>query len=115
MSDIEDLTKLVIKFRDERDWKQFHDPRNASTHLLLEATEVLELFAWMNIDEAKEYLAKNNKDLADELSDVLSWILILAHDNNINLKEAFMDKMKRNSAKYPIEKAKGKRKKYTDL
>lgn len=115
MSDIDELTKLIIKFRDERNWKQFHDPKNSSTHLLLEATEVLELFAWMGIKEAKDYLAKNNKDLADELSDVLSWILILAHDNNINLKQAFIDKMKRNGTKYPIEKSAGQRKKYTQL
>lgn len=115
MSDLEELTKLVIKFRDDRDWKQFHDPKNASTHLLLEATEVLELFAWMNDEDAVKYLSKNNKELADELSDVLSWILILAHDNNIDLRSAFIDKLKRNTAKYPIEKSKGKRKKYTDL
>lgn len=115
MSDIEELTKMIIKFRDERDWSQFHDPKNSATHLLLEATEVLELFAWMSEKEAAEFKKTKQKELADELSDVLTWTLMMAHDNDINLKEAFLDKMKRNDAKYPVEKARGQRKKYTDL
>lgn len=115
MSDIKNLTKKVIKFRDDRDWKQFHNPKNCATHLMIEASEVMQVFAWEDEKELSNLSPKLKAELGDELSDVLGWILILAHDNNINLVKAFEKKLKHNIAKYPIEKSKGNRKKYTQL
>ncbi len=112
---VEELTQLVLKFRKDRDWEQFHTPKDLALSLSLEAAEVLELFQWKNGDELKTHLAKNRARLGEELSDVLYWVLILAHDNKIDLAAAFEEKMRANEAKYPIEKARGSAKKYSEL
>lgn len=112
---LNDLQKLVIQFRDERDWKQFHNPKDAALSLVLEATEVLEHFQWKNGDELTEYAKAEKEAIAHELSDVLSWILILAHDLDIDIAAEFQNKLRLNALKYPVEKAKGKSDKYTKL
>jgi dCTP diphosphatase len=109
------LTKLAVKFREERDWKQFHNPKDMAVSLALEAAELLELVQWKNGEELKRYLSDHRDKLEDELSDVLYWILVLAHDNGIDLSKAFEQKIAKNRAKYPIHKARGKAKKYTEL
>lgn len=115
MSDIKDLTKKVIKFRDDRDWKQFHNPKDSAIALLSEATEVLDEFKWLSKKETALYLKNNKKKVADELSDVLFWVLLMAHDLKIDVPKAFDEKMKENKKKYPVEKSKGKHTKYTEL
>lgn len=115
MSDIEDLTKKVIKFRDDRDWKQFHNPKDSAIALLSEATEVLDEFKWLSKKETALHLKNSKKKVADELSDVLFWVLLMAHDLKIDIPKAFDTKMKENEKKYPVEKSKGKHTKYTDL
>ena len=111
---LQELTQTILKFRDERDWKQFHTAKNMAVSLSLEASEVLELFQWKS-DEASEIFSKaEGKDmLSDELSDVLYWVLIIAHEAGINLKEAFEQKMIKNAQKYPVEKSKGSSLKYS--
>src|SRR3989344_820492 len=108
MSDIEKLTKKVVKFRDERDWKQFHTPKDSAIALLSEATEVLDEFKWLSKEETSLHLKNNKKKVADELSDVLFWVLLMAHDLKIDIPKAFDEKMKENKKKYTIEKSKGK-------
>jgi NTP pyrophosphatase (non-canonical NTP hydrolase) len=76
---------------------------------------ILEHFQWKSTDEIKQHIKNNKKDVSDELIDVFYWILLIAHDLNIDLDKAFADKMIQNEAKYPIEKAKGSHKKYTEL
>lgn len=115
MSDIKKLTEKIIKFRDERNWKQFHNPKDSAIALLSEATEVLDLFKWRNSKELKTYAKENKKEIGDELSDVLYWVLLMAHDLKIDLPKAFEEKIKENEKKYPIEKAKGKHTKYNRL
>lgn len=115
MSDLSELTQRSLKFRDDRNWAQFHNAKNLSIDLAVEAAEVLELFTWKSKEEIEEFLRINKDKLAEELCDVLHTILLLAHDNQIDLKEAFYRKMDKNEAKYPVEKAKGKHTKYTEL
>jgi NTP pyrophosphatase (non-canonical NTP hydrolase) len=83
--------------------------------LALEAAEVLEHFQWKNPEEIKQYLKKHKQDVAEELADVLYWILLLAHDLDINLVKSFDRKLKKNAANYPVKKARGTHKKYTVL
>ncbi len=106
------IVKSIRNFCDERDWSQFHDPKNLAISLNLEASEVLELFQWTldnKINPEKE------NEIASELADVLYWLIMLSNHYNIDLLGALEDKMKINAKKYPIKKAKGISKKYTDL
>jgi dCTP diphosphatase len=111
---LEDLAKLVLEFREERDWKQFHNPKDMALSLSLEAGEVLELMQWRNGAKLEAHLKANKERLGEELADVLGWILLLAHDQGIDLGEAFGKKIELNKRKYPVEKAKGSAKKYTE-
>ena len=115
MSDLSDLIKRIIAFRDARDWKQFHNPKDLSLSLVLEATEVMEHFQWKNKEEIEKYIKTNKNDIGEELADVLYWILLMSHDLDIDVVEALERKMKINEGKYPVEKAKGKHTKYTKL
>lgn len=112
---IAQLTKLAIQFRDERDWKQFHNPKDMALSLALESAEVLELMQWKNGDELREHLTKNREQLGEELSDVLFWVLAMANDFGIDIDASFRSKLLKNAAKYPIEKSKGVSTKYTNL
>ncbi len=102
----------ILKFRDEREWKQFHLPKNLAISLSLEAAEVLELFQWTKNNRLP---AGKEKDLEGELADVYYWLLLLAHEFNIDLDRALAHKMVENGRKYPVHKAKGKATKYSDL
>lgn len=113
MSDLTYLTERLLHFRDARDWKQFHNPKDQMLSLCLEAAEVLELVQWKNGDEMLEHLRANRDQLADELADVLGWVLLIAHDQGINLREALERKIDKNEAKYPVDQARGKADKYT--
>ncbi len=115
MSDLKELKKKVVEFRDARDWKQFHNPKDMAISLSLEAGEFLEHFQWKNENEVAEHLNKHKTDVEDELADVLYWVLLIANDLNIDLNKAFLKKLEKSGAKYPIEKAKGKHTKYTEL
>ena len=115
MADLDKLQAMIIKFRDERDWKQFHNPKDTAISLVLEASEFLEHFQWKNETDIKEYIKTNRTDIADELADVLYWLLLIAHDLEIDLERAAKEKMIKNAAKYPVSKAKGRHAKYTEL
>jgi NTP pyrophosphatase (non-canonical NTP hydrolase) len=115
MGGIEKLQQMVVKFRDARDWKQFHTPKDMAISLLLEAGEILEHFQWKTESEQWERIKSRKEDIADELGDAFYWILLLAHDLEIDLEKAFTDKLTKSNEKYPIEKSKGKHTKYTEL
>jgi NTP pyrophosphatase (non-canonical NTP hydrolase) len=110
-----ELQKKIIAYRDARDWKQFHNPKDLAISLSLEASEFLEHFQWKNKEETEEYIRKNKIALGEELSDVLYWVLLTSYDLNIDIMKAAEKKLKINERKYPIIKAKGKHTKYTDL
>ena len=115
MSDIKQLTEKIRKFRDKRDWKQFHNPKDVAISLVLEASEVLEHFQWKNKEEIEEYIKSNKKEIGEELADVLYWVLLMCDDLKINIKEVLEKKIKKNKKKYPVEKARGKHTKYNKL
>ncbi|MCX6717273.1 MAG: nucleotide pyrophosphohydrolase [Candidatus Taylorbacteria bacterium] len=115
MGNIDKLTKRIIAFRDARDWKQFHNPKDLAVSLSIEASEVLEHFQWKSEKEIKEYVKNNKAEIGEELADVFNYLLIMAHDLGIDLVEAEEKKIAKNNAKYPVEKAIGKHTKYNKL
>ncbi len=112
---LQKMQKRIIAFNDQRNWSQFHTPKDLALSLVLESAEVLEHFQWKNEREVREHLTRHKQDVAAELSDSLYWILLMAHYFDIDLEATFEAKMKQNEAKYPVEKAKGSHKKYTEL
>ena len=106
------LIQKVVKFRDSRNWKQFHNPKDLAISLSIEASELLENFQWKTSDES---VAVNFQKIQDELADVLIYALLLSNELNVNLEQAVIDKIKKNGEKYPIEKAYGSNKKYNEL
>jgi dCTP diphosphatase len=115
MSELLELQRRVIAFRDARNWKQFHNPKDVAISLVLEATELLEHFQWKTQAEVEEHLRTHHDDVSDELVDVLYWILLMANDLSVDLPKALEAKMAQNEAKYPVSKAKDSHKKYTEL
>jgi len=115
MEKIDEITKRIVTFRNARDWKQFHNPKDLSLSLVLEATEVMEHFQWKNKKEIEKYIVEAKGEIGEELADVLYWVLLMSHDLKIDVLSALDKKMKKNEAKYPVEKAKGKHTKYTKL
>lgn len=109
MSEIKNITKELVKFRDERDWAQFHNPKDLAIALSIESNELLELFLWKNAEEA------NLDKIKEELADVFAYAFLLAEKYDLNIEEIVLDKIKKNAEKYPINKAKGKADKYTEL
>lgn len=103
------LLDALIKFRDERDWKQFHNAKDLALALSIEASELNELFLWKNADDA------NPQKVKEELADVIGYALLLAEKYNLDINEIVLDKIKKNGEKYPIDKARGTSKKYDEL
>jgi len=112
---IKNLTKRIVDFRDARDWKQFHNPKDLALSLVLEAAEVVEHFQWKSKEEMEVYVKENRGAIGEELADVLYWILLMGHDLNIDVLDALEKKIKINEDKYPIKKAKGNHIKYNKL
>jgi dCTP diphosphatase len=115
MADVQSLTKKLVKFHIERDWKQFHNPKDLALSLVLESSEVLEHFQWKSEKEIAVYIKTHKKEIGEELADVFNWILTLSHDLGIDILKASETKIKSNAKKYPVKKAKGNAKKYTEL
>ena len=112
MSEIQDITHHLRKFRDERDWSQFHDSKNLAIAISIEAAELNELFLWKNGEEAEEV---NRDKLKEELADILSFALLLADKHHLDVKEIVLEKIRINESKYPVDKSKGSAKKYNEL
>jgi len=109
MSEIKNITNTLLKFRNERDWEQFHNPKDLSIALSIETNELLELFLWKNHEDA------NIDKIKEELADVFAYAFLIAEKFNFNVEEIVLEKIKKNAAKYPIEKSKGKSDKYDQL
>ena len=115
MSDIKVLTEKIKKFRDERDWMQFHNHKDMALSLMLEAAEVLEHFQWKTPQEIETYASASKDEIAEELADVAMYLFELADNLKIDLPKAIEEKLQKNAQKYPVEKARGKHTKYTKL
>lgn len=102
----------VLKFRDDRDWKQFHNPKDLAISISLEAAELLEVFQW----SAEDVTCENKMDkIKEELADVVNYCILMADACGLDLDQIVREKIKRNSEKYPVEKAYGSKEKYTEL
>ncbi len=115
MRNIQELTRLIVEFRNARDWKQFHSPKDMILSLLIEAGECAEHFQWKNDHEIQQLSPEKKQQIGHELSDILYWTLLLAEDLGIDLNQSFEEKMQINERKYPVEKSKGCKSKYTEL
>lgn len=115
MSEIKKITDKLLSFRKDRDWEQFHNPKDMALSLTLEAAEVLEHFQWKNGEILKEYVKNNKEHLGEELADVFGWILLMSYDLDIDIIDAMEKKIIKNSIKYPVEKARGRADKYNKL
>jgi len=112
------LRKILEKirtFRDERDWFQFHDPKNLAEAISVEAGELLEIFLWLNIEQSSNLDEKKYNKVKEELSDIFIFILYLCDVLKVDLFDEVMKKIELNANKYTVEKAKGTAKKYKDL
>jgi NTP pyrophosphatase (non-canonical NTP hydrolase) len=109
MSENQKLTKALLKFRDERDWAQFHNAKDLAVALNIEAGELLEAFLWKSAEEARKEKVK------EELADVFAYALLLAEKYDFDIEEIVLEKIKTNGEKYPVSKAKGTAKKYDEL
>ena len=112
MSEILEITKALVDFRDARDWKQFNDTKNLAIALSIEVAELNELFLWKSIKESEEV---DKERLKEELADVFAYAFLLAEKHQLDVKQIVMEKIKRNGEKYPVEKSKGTATKYTEL
>ena len=112
MSDIKEIIAELIKFRNERDWAQFHDTKNLATAISIEAAELNEIFLWKDVKESD---AVDKEKIKEELADIFAYAFLLAEKNNLDVKQIVLDKIKRNGEKYPVDKAKGTAKKYNEL
>jgi NTP pyrophosphatase (non-canonical NTP hydrolase) len=112
---LKDMQKMIRKFCDDRNWGQFHNPKDLAISLSLEAAEVMEHFQWKNAEEMAKHSIEKKTEVGEELADVLYWVLLLSNKLDIDLVRSFQKKMDKNVMKYPVEKAIGSHKKYTEL
>ncbi len=114
MSDsIKALTEKIVAFRDARDWKQFHNPKDLAISISLEAAELLEIFQWSGSDTGADSEKKVEK-IKEELADVLIYALLMGNDLGLDISEIVSEKIKENEKKYPADKAFGRSEKYTE-
>src|SRR3989344_9646 len=115
MSDLRTLIKKIRKFNKERNWDQFHNYKDLAISLSLEASEVLEHFQWKTEKEIEERVNSRREEIADELGDVIIYLLQIADKLKLDIVKAGINKLKKAAKKYPVEKSKGKHTKYTEL
>lgn len=109
MSEIQEIIDALLKFRNERDWEQFHNPKDLAVALNIESAELLENFLW------KKHAEADPEKVKLELADVFAYAFLLAEKYDLNVKEIILEKIELNAQKYPISKAKGKATKYNEL
>lgn len=109
MKENKEIIKALLKFRNERDWEQFHNPKDLALAINVEAGELLELFLWKSPDEA------NKEKVKEELADIFAYAFLLAEKYQLDIKSIVLEKIKKNGEKYPVDKSKGNAKKYNEL
>jgi len=115
MADLETIQQKIIAFRTERDWSQFHDPKNLAEALSIEAGELLENFLWKTTEQSRNLTAEELKNVKEELADIFIFLTYLCEEYKIDLLKEVENKVAHNAAKYLVEKAKGSNRKYTEL
>lgn len=114
MSDVDKLIQRIRVFRDARDWKQFHNPKDMAIAISLEAGELLEHFLWKGADEVEARVKSHRGEIEEEIADIAIYLFELADNLDIDLLEAMSEKIRKNDAKYPAEQVKGSSKKYSE-
>jgi len=109
MKETDEIIQALLKFRNERDWEQFHNPKDLALAISIEAGELLELFLWKQAEEA------NADRVKEELADIFAFAFLLADKYGFDVKDIILEKVKKNGEKYPVNKAKGTAKKYDEL
>tara|TARA_B100002051_G_scaffold68975_1_gene65469 strand:- start:223 stop:594 length:372 start_codon:yes stop_codon:yes gene_type:complete len=106
---ISQLKSLIDSFVDERDWQQFHSPKNLSMSISIESSELMELFQWLSLEEAKEVMkaGETRENAIDEIADIIIYAIAFCNRNNIDISNAIKQKMEKNKKKYPADKFKG--------
>ncbi|MAY82435.1 MAG: nucleotide pyrophosphohydrolase [Deltaproteobacteria bacterium] len=112
---LRDLSAQVAKFNEDRDWSQYHNPRNLAMSVSVEAGELLELFLWSRDDGPQPPVESRNAKVREEVADVAICLLNLCHRMDIDLAQAVIEKLEINAKRYPVEKAKGRMEKYGEL
>jgi len=108
----QEIIDKIIKFRDDRNWSQYHTPKNLAISLSLEANELLELFQWVDSNKAVE---NSKADIKDELADIIIYSILMADRMDLDIEEIVAKKLKKNNLKYPVNKSYGSNAKYTEL
>lgn len=111
LQQLKDISEQFVK---ERDWQQFHSPKNASMGLMSEAAELMDHFLWCTTEQSYTILEEKREAIEQEVADVLTWVLLFSWENKIDLATAFAKKLEHTKAKYPVEKCKGSPKKYNE-
>lgn len=109
MNEIQEIIDVLIEFRNERDWEQYHNPKDLALAISIESAELLELFLWKKAEEA------NVNKVREELADILAFSFLLAEKYGLDVKEIVLEKIKTNGEKYPVDKSKGNATKYSEL
>lgn len=112
---IQNLTSKICAFRDARNWSQFHSPKDMAVALCAEAGELLQHFVWLSQEQSTLRISERRPEIASEMADIAILLFEFAHNSQINLSEAVLEKLDRNALRYPVEKASGSNRKYNEL
>ncbi|MBU1105520.1 MAG: nucleotide pyrophosphohydrolase [Candidatus Riflebacteria bacterium] len=115
MKTYQDLLKKLIIFRQERQWEEFHKPKDLAMAAAIEAAELMQEFLWKTDDEILVQVSKDKERFADEIADTVVYLMLLANDLGIDMYASIEKKMKKNAERYPVDKCRGKSTKYTNL
>jgi NTP pyrophosphatase (non-canonical NTP hydrolase) len=110
----DELKAIALKFRTDRDWKQFHSPRALAAAISIEAAELLEPFRWAGDADVEEIARSKKTELAEEVADIVILLTYLAEDLSIDIESAVRDKLAKNETKYPVSKFRGSSRKYSE-
>src|SRR4051812_35287016 len=114
MKELDEIRAAIRKFRDQRDWMRFHNPKNLASSIVIEAAELLEQFQWKTFDESEAAGRQNKDNIAEEIADVAIYLIELADNLDIDLRSAIRAKLEINAVKYPVARAKGSAAKYNE-
>ncbi len=109
---LESLKQKILQFREERNWKQFHNPKNLAISISIEANELVELYQWLDMEQSLKFSEENKDEISNEIADIFNYLILLANDLDIDLIKVTDQKLEINKKKYPTEKVKGKSTKY---
>jgi len=110
--DFVEIKEKILKFRDERDWKQFHDPKNLAEGIVIEASELLENFLWKTTEQSRNPSLASSKNIQEEISDIFIYLIYLCEEFNLDLFKVTQEKIEINRKKYPIDKSRSNSTKY---